>query len=147
MVTLRSILLVAHLIGLALGLGCATAKLALLLRSRADREFTPHYLQITRPITRFIVLGLILLTLSGIGWILLGLSITTVLAFKLILVGALWVLGPLIDNVFEPRFRKLASAAGEAASPEFLRAQRQYVAAEVTATGMFYIIVLMWVLS
>jgi hypothetical protein len=54
--------------------------------------------------------------------------------------------GPFIDNVVEPRFRKLAPVPGESASPAFLRVQRQYLAVEVIATAMFYVIVVMWVL-
>jgi hypothetical protein len=48
------------------------------------------------------------------------------------------VLGPVIDNVAEPRFRRLAPAAGERPSPEFVAAERVYVALEVTATLLFY---------
>lgn len=55
--------------------------------------------------------------------------ITMRLVLKLILVGAIWVLGPVIDNVVEPKFRKLAPAAGEAASPEFIRIQMLFLGA------------------
>lgn len=146
MVSLPSLLLLTHLVGLALGLGSATGKLVLLLKSRADHTFIPVYLKVARPLTRLIVVGMILLTASGAGWLLLGYGITKVLAAKLVLVGALWLLGPLIDNVVEPRFRKLAPAAGESASAAFLLAQRQYVAIEATATATFYVIVVLWVL-
>ena len=146
MVSLPSLLSLTHLIGLALGLGSATGKLALLFKSRADRTFIPVYLAVIKPLTRFIVLGMILLTASGAGWLLLGYAITKVLAIKLILVVALWLLGPFIDNVVEPRFRKLAPVTGEPASPAFLLAQRQYLAVEVIATATFYVIVVMWVL-
>ncbi|HEX7022799.1 MAG TPA: hypothetical protein VF171_08065, partial [Trueperaceae bacterium] len=88
MVSLPSLLSLTHLIGLALGLGSATGKLALLFKSRADRTFIPVYLAVIKPITRFIVLGMILLTASGAGWLLLGYAITKVLAVKLILVVA-----------------------------------------------------------
>jgi len=50
---------------------------------------------------------------------------------KLILVGAIWVLGPFIDNVVEPEFQRLAPATGEPASPEFIRVQKQYLALEI----------------
>jgi hypothetical protein len=107
----------------------------------------PVYVKVTKPITRQIVLGIILLTLSGIGWLLLAYPITMRLVLKLILVGAIWVLGPVIDNVVEPKFRKLAPAAGEAASPEFIRIQKQYLTLEAVATGLFYVIIMMWVLT
>jgi hypothetical protein len=69
------------------------------------------------------------------------------LVLKLIHVVAIWVLGPIIDNVVEPKFRKLAPAAGEVASPEFIRIQKQYLTLEVMATGLFYVIIMMWVLA
>lgn len=146
MVSLPALLSLTHLLGLALGLGSATGKLTLLLKSRADHTFIPVFLKVARPITRLIVAGMILLTVSGVGWLLLGYEITTVLAVKLILVVALWVLGPFIDNVVEPKFRRLAPQAGESASPAFLRVLRQYLVVEMTATGLFYVIVVMWVL-
>jgi hypothetical protein len=59
-------LLLVHLVGLAIGLGAATAKLVLLFRCRADAAFVPTYLAVVRPITRQIILGLVLLLLSGI---------------------------------------------------------------------------------
>ena len=54
MMSLRSILSLAHLIGLALAVGAASVKAALLLRSKADRAFLPTYLAVERPVTRLI---------------------------------------------------------------------------------------------
>lgn len=68
MLSLPFLLSLAHLIGLALGVGAATVKLILLLRCRADHALAPAYVKVAKPITRQIVLGIILLTLSGIGW-------------------------------------------------------------------------------
>ena len=146
MVSLPSLLSLAHLIGLALAVGSATAKLTLLLKCRTDQAFLPAYVAATKPLTRLIVLGLALLTLSGVGWLVLGYPFTTLLVVKLTLVGAIWVLGPLIDNVVEPKFRQLAPGPGEAASPAFVEIQRRYVLVEVIATGLFYVIIVIWVL-
>jgi hypothetical protein len=82
MLLLSSILSLTHLIGLALALGSATVKLVLLARCSADQAFVPVYLKVARPITRQIVLGLVLLTLSGIGWLLLAYAITWHLILK-----------------------------------------------------------------
>jgi hypothetical protein len=147
MVSLPSLLSLTHLIGLALGVGCATAKLTLLLRCKADHAFLPAYMAAARPVTRLIILGLALLTLSGVGWLLVGYQVTPLLVAKLALVGAIWVLGPIIDNVVEPKFQKLAPRSGESASPAFIRIQRRYLLLEVIATGLFYVIVVMWVLA
>jgi hypothetical protein len=144
MISVSSVLAVVHLIGLALGAGAATVKLVLLLRCSADRSFVPVYLEVARLITRQIIVGMGLLTLSGIGWLFLGYRLSPLLIVKLVLVGAIWVMGPFIDNVVEPRFRKLAPAPGEEASPAFVQARKQYAAVEAIATGLFYVIIVMW---
>lgn len=146
MTLLPSLLSLAHLIGLALGLGCATAKLTLLVRCDADPAFVPTYIAVARPVTRLLVLGVALLTLSGVGWLVIGYQLTPLLVVKLVLVGAIWVLGPVIDNVVEPQFQKLAPGPGESSSPAFIRILRRYLLLEVVATGLFYVIVVMWVL-
>ncbi|HSM07262.1 MAG TPA: hypothetical protein VK858_21725 [Longimicrobiales bacterium] len=147
MISLPAVLRVVHLLGVALGLGSATAKLTLLLRCRADHEFVTVFLEVTRLLTRQIVLGLVLLVVSGIGWILLGYPFTPLLVTKLVLVGAMFVMGPIIDNVVEPRFKELAPGTGEAPSPEFVRAQTRYLGLEMAATAMFYVIVVLWVMA
>lgn len=146
MVSMPDFLSVVHVLGLALALGSATAKLALLLRCRADTGLVPAFIAVARPITRVLITGMVLVTLSGIGWLLIGYAFTTLLIVKLVLVAAVWVLGPIIDNVAEPSFRKLAPKPGEPASPEFLVVMRRYLLLEVLATGLFYVIVLMWML-
>jgi hypothetical protein len=145
--SLPAILTIAHLVGLALALGAATVKLVLLLRCRADGELVQAFLKVARPITRLIVAGMILLALSGIGWLLVAYDLTPLLIVKLALFGSVFVLGPIIDNIAEPKFRTLAPAAGEPPSPEFLRARQQYVALEVAATLLFYVIVVLWVMA
>jgi len=137
---LPTFLSVAHLLGLALGLGAATVKLTLVLRCRTDLSFVPVYLQVTKTITRQIVIGIIILALSGVGWLFIGYEFSTLLIVKIILVVIMFVIGPVIDNVVEPKFRKLAPASNELPSPGFRKAQRQLLALEVTATALFYVI-------
>lgn len=146
MISLRSLLSLAHLTGLALAVGSASAKLMLLVRCRTDRALVPAYLAVARPVTRLIILGLALLTLSGVGWLLVGYRLSPLLVVKLVLVGAIWVLGPIIDHVAEPKFRELAPGPGESASTAFVRAQRRYLLLEALATGLFWVIIVMWVL-
>jgi hypothetical protein len=146
MLSLPSLLAFAHLIGLALGVGAATVKLALLFRCSADAAFVPVYAKVVRPVTTQIIIGQILMTLSGLGWLLVGHPFTPRLVVKLVLVAAVWVLGPMIDNAVEPGFLRLAPAAGESPSPAFVRIQRRYLTLEVLATGLFYLIIVIWVL-
>lgn len=146
MPSFASLLSLTHLIGLALGVGCATVKLTLLLKSMRDHAFLPAFISADKPITQLIILGLVLLTLSGVGWLLLGYPFTPLLVVKVVLVGAIWVLGPLIDNVVRPRFQQLAPGLGDSASPAFVQIQQRYVALEVIATGLFYVIIVIWIL-
>ena len=144
---LPALLTVVHLVGLALAMGSATVKLTLLLRCGADGDLVAVFIKIARPVTRLIILGMVLLTLSGVGWLLVAYDFTWLLGVKLALFGAVWVLGPVIDNVAEPKFRKLAPAAGTPASPEFMRARQYYLALEIAATFLFYAIVVLWVMA
>lgn len=141
---LLSLLTVGHLVGLALGVGAATVKLVLLLKCRQDTSFLKVYIEVGGTLTRQIIAGMILLTLSGIGFLVVGFPFTSRLAVKLFLVGVLWVLGPIIDNVLEPGFRTRAPEAGAPASPVFITARRRYVAVEILATSLFYLIIVIW---
>ena len=146
MISLPSLLTFVHLVGLALAVGAATAKLLLLIKCRSNSELVQVFIKVSKPITHLIIIGLILLTLSGIGWLLMGYSFTTLLIIKLVFVAAIWVLGPVIDNVIEPKFLKLAPAGGQQASSEFSSALNKYLGMEIIATGFFYIIIIIWVL-
>lgn len=72
MIALPTLLSLAHLIGLVLGVGAATVKLTLLLKCVADHAFMPGYATAARYMTHHIIAGLVVLTLSGIGLLLLG---------------------------------------------------------------------------
>lgn len=146
MISLSSVLLLAHLVGIALAVGAATVKLTLLLKSISDPTLLPAFVKIARPVTRLIIIGMILLALSGIGWLIDGYPFTFLLIVKIVLVAAIFALGPVIDNVIEPRFRELMPAPGEPVTPAFVQVRGRYIAAEVTATLLFYVIILIWVL-
>lgn len=135
---MSSFLLLLHLLGLALGVGAASVKLAMVVRSKRDPEFVQAFLESRKLITKFIVLGLVLLTASGIVWLLQGYSWSPTLIAKVVIVGLLWVIGPVIDNAVEPMFERLAPSGGEVPSQEFLKAQRVHLACEVTATALMY---------
>jgi len=145
--SVSSFLSLAHVVGFTLAVGAATVKSALLLKCLADDRFVPVFIKVSRLITRQIVFGLVLLTLSGIVWLLRGYPLTPLLAVKLVLVTAVWVLGPIIDKVAEPKFERLAPTHGEPASTAFIRARKHYFTLEVTATLLFYVVILIWVLN
>jgi hypothetical protein len=146
MPSISTLLFFMHLVGFALAVGAATTKLGLLLLSRKDIGFAQLYVRISRPVTRYIITGIAVLTLSGIGWVLTGYPLTGKLIVKLVLVLAVWIMGPVIDNVVEPQFNKCVAEANGAVTDEFLRVHKRYMSVEILATGLFYGIIIVWVL-
>lgn len=146
MTLLPPLLKLLHLFGFSLAVGAATVKVVLLLRSQKDASLLPAYFAVARPVTKLIITGMVLLALSGVGWLVVAYDLTTLLTVKIALFLSVFILGPIIDNVAEPTFKRLAPAVGEAASPEFRRARTRYVTLEFVATGLFYTIVVLWVL-
>jgi hypothetical protein len=146
MIILSKILMIVHVIGLVLAGGSATIKLLLLLKCNADYKFFPVYFKIAPLITRLIIAGMILLTLSGIAWIIIGYSFEPLLIFKIGLVGLIWILGPIIDNVAEPKLKKLIPLQGQVSTPAFIHIQRQHLLLEITATVLMYAVTVTGVL-
>ena len=142
---LVSLLPVVHFIGLGLAVGAASVKVVLLLKCKSNSAMIPVYLKVVRPITQVLITGIILLTLSGIVWLIDGYPFSTELIVKIVLVALVWILGPIIDNVVEPKFKQLAPASDQSASVEFLAIMKKYLALEIFATALFYMIIIYWV--
>jgi hypothetical protein len=135
-----------HLIALSLAVGAATAKNILLFRCRKDSAFVPTYLQVEGPITKQIIAGQVLLTLTGIVYALvLGYAFTPRLIVKVALLASLWVLGPTMDHVLAPKLRRAAPVPGQGATLEFRQALDRYLFWDVAASGLFYAIIVFWV--
>jgi len=145
MLQASTVLSVVHVTGLALGMGAATVKFGVVARSREPR-IARAFLELSRSMTQPIVLGMVLLTLSGIGWMIVGYPMSRELGLKFAPVAALWVLGPWIDKQVEPRFAHAVAATGDSVSPAFAMAHRRFLVIEGVATGLFYLIVLGWML-
>jgi hypothetical protein len=133
---MREAILVVHLVGLALALGAAAVKISLLLACRVNPALSTAYVRVARPITRLIVTGMVLLTLSGAAWLVLGRPFTPWLVAKIGLVAAVWMLGPVIDKVVEPAFVRVVAAAGATSTADLVRTRRRYLALELVATGL-----------
>ena len=146
MYTVSHYLLLVHLIGVALALGAATIKLNLVYKGSIHPELFSSYFRLVKPITRLLILGMILLTLSGIGFIIIGTSLSTLLIIKMVLVLFMWILGPVIDNVFEPRLHKLVMDQANVMSASFVHAQKQYLLIEIFATAIIYVITIIGVI-
>ncbi len=140
-----ALLTVVHLIGLALAMGAATAKLVLVFKCQTDHTLVNVHIRIAKLITRQIMLGMALLILSGVVWLVLGYPFTLLLAVKLLLVTLVIASGAFIDKV-EQRVEALAPRPGVPSSPEFVTVLKRYLALEGTATLLFYAITVIWVL-
>lgn len=139
MINFSVILAFIHLLGLSLAAGSATVKILLLLRCNKNHGFFPVYFQVTKLVTKLIIAGMILLTLSGIAWIIRGYAFEPLLIFKLVVVAGIWIIGPVIDNVAEPKLKKYYPLPDHGSSPEFIRAQKQHLSLEIVATIMMYV--------
>jgi hypothetical protein len=135
---MNSLLPVVHLLGLALATGAATVKAAMAFRALREPDFVRNFLSSRKLVAKFIILGLILVTVSGIAWIVQGYPWSALLIAKVVIVVLMWVVGPIIDNVLEPRLEKLAPAGGQAPSSEFAAQQRTHLGAEIAATILMY---------
>lgn len=125
MVSTYSIVSLIHDFGLAFGVGGVTVNLALMMKSRSDREFAPIFMKASEPIARLVFLGLSLLTLSGIGFFVLGYPEEQMLLVKHILVAVLWVIGSLMMFSYQPKLAKLAPKPGQPPTPEFFSIQKR----------------------
>ncbi|HET6765876.1 MAG TPA: hypothetical protein VFH08_00710 [Chitinophagaceae bacterium] len=146
MILLSEILMIVHVIGLVLAAGSTTVKLVLLFKCNADYKFFPVYFRVAPLITRLIITGMILLTLSGIAWIIIGYSLEPLLIIKIVVVAFIWILGPVIDNVAEPKLKKSALLTEQIPTPDFARIQKQHLLLEIAATVLMYAAVIIGVL-
>lgn len=146
MLILSKILMIVHVIGLVLAAGSAIIKLILLFKCKADYKFFPAYFQVAPLITRLIISGMILLTLSGIAWIIIGYSLEPLLILKIVLVAFIWILGPIIDNVAEPKLKKMALVPEQTLTADFAQIQKQHLVLEIAATVLMYAVVIVGVL-
>jgi len=92
------------------------------------------------------MIGLILLTLSGIGCVILGTAFTPLFIARLALLVILWLLGLFIDNVIEHKFEKHAPVEDESMTSGFARIQKQHLAIKALTTLVFYVITIAGVL-
>lgn len=146
MLILSEILYIVHVIALVLAAGSATIKLLLLFKCKADYRFFNVYFQVAPLITRLIIMGMIFLTLSGIAWIIIGYSLEPLLILKIVLVAGIWVLGPVIDNIAEPKLKKYFPLHQQAPAAEFNLAQNKHLQLEIAATLLMYAALIIGVL-
>ena len=142
---LRTLFILVHTFGLAFGLGGVTINVALMIKARFDKELASVMSKVSKIIGPLIFLGLVLLTISGIGFMRLGYLLTRTLAVKHILIVALWIEGPLIFY-FTSKLEKLSPKLSEPPSPKFLSTRRKMQALAAVGLVLWYTITFLAVL-
>ena len=143
---LSEILYVVHVIALSLAAGTAFVKLLLVFRCKKDHTFYTDYFKLAPLLSKLIITGMILLTLSGIAWILTGYSLAWLLILKIIIVAGIWVIGPIIDSKAEPKVKRLYPSPGAEPSAAFTHVQEQHLLLEIIATILMYAALIIGVL-
>ena len=108
--------------------------------------FYTDYFKLAPLLSKLIITGMILLTLSGIAWIIIGYSLELLLILKIIIVAGIWIIGPIIDSRAEPKVKRLYPSPGAEPSAEFTRSQQQHLLLEIIATAMMYAALIIGVL-
>ena len=146
MLLLSEILYIVHVIALSLAAGTAVVKLLLVVKCKKDYTFYTVYFGLAPLLSKLIISGMVLLTLSGITWIIIGYSMEWLLILKIIIVAGIWIIGPVIDNRAEPRVKKLLPPPGAEPSAEFIHVQQQHLQLEIIATVLMYAALIIGVL-
>ena len=142
---LRTLFIFVHTVGLAFGLGGVTINVVLMIKARFDKELASTIIKVSKTIGPLIFLGLVLLTISGIGFMRLGYPLTRTLAVKHILVVALWIEGPLIFYLTS-KLAKLSPTPSEPPSLKFLSTRRMMQALAAAGLILWYTITVLGVL-
>lgn len=132
-----------HLFGLAFGVGAVTVNLILMMKSRSNKEFAPVFMKASKSIATLVFLGLILLTLSGIGFAALGYPEKQLLLVKHVLIAVLWGNGLFVVFSLSPKLTKLAPKPGQPPTQEFLSIQRQVQVMGILGIILWYTITVM----
>lgn len=140
------ILYVVHVIALSLAAGAAIVKMLLVFRCKKNYRFYNDYFKLAPMLSKLIIAGMVLLTVSGIAWIFTGYSVNSLLIIKIVLVAGIWVLGPLIDGYAEPKIKKFLPFSEQAPAQEFFPAQKLHLRLEVVATILMYAVLIIGVL-
>lgn len=110
----NNILVIIHLIGLALGVGGATASDFFFFKSIRDKKITTSEFSFLHAASRLVWAGLIILFLSGVGFIVMNqlqfpgsaLLYTEKMKVKLMIVGLIFLNGLIMHLFFFPFMKK-----------------------------------------
>ena len=133
-----------HFIGLAFGLGGATVASLISAKAEKDKEVSSAFIKIMPPISKLIMLGLILLIVSGIAiTFLVTWPINYVnLIIKHVLVILIVVIG-IITGVKSKKIMKLVPKKGGQISLNFMKAKHQIKVLSIINLILWYAVTLL----
>jgi len=147
--TLEIMIRIFHLIGLCWGVGGATLGLLLMVISERNPEMKPHVAKILPTNTRLIMLGIILLGISGVALqLVIGgnyYSAHWILGLKHVVAAVLLTIGILMAAKIGPKMQRLAPKGGPP-SGEFLKTKKLAMILGITNTILWYVIVILSVI-
>ena len=147
--TLELMLRIIHLIGLSWGVGGATLGLLLMVISERNPEMKPHVSKILPTITRLIMVGIILLGISGVVLqLVIGgnyYSEHWILGLKHVVAAVLLIIGILMAAKVGPKMQRLAPKGGPP-SKEFLKTKKLAMIGGITNTILWYVLVILSVI-
>lgn len=146
MITLHTILLIGHIIGVALGVGGATMSDVLFLTSISDRRFDKSELRLLKIASKVVTGGLVLLAITGIGFFFVGTETSPRFWAKFTIVMIAALNGNIMHTLLFPLFEKCATERTNLLATDFTRyAPLMVTAGTVSAISWYTALILgMW---
>lgn len=146
MLTMKTFLLIAHVVGVALGVGGATMSDVLFLTSISDRRIDRSELKLLKIASKVVVGGLILLCISGLGFFFVGTVPTPRFWAKFTIVLIATLNGNIMHRYLFPIFEQCVRDRVHLLSAEFVQhAPIMVTAGAVSAISWYTALILgMW---
>lgn len=140
---LHTFLLIGHIVGVAIGAGGATMSDALFVTSIGDNRIDRSELRLLKMASKIVVAGLVLLTITGIGFLLTGSPTSPRFWAKMTIVLIASINGFVMHNVLFPIFEQCARDGTAISSAQFTRyAPHLVIAGPVSAISWYSAIIL-----
>ena len=140
---LHTFLIIGHIVGVAIGAGGATMSDVLFVTSIADNRIDRSELRLLKIASKVVVIGLLLLTVTGLGFLLTGSPTSPRFWAKMTIVLIAAVNGFVMHRLLFPLFERCARERTAIGSAEFTRyTPLLVVAGPVSAISWYAAIVL-----
>ena len=136
---MNTFLLIAHLIGIVIGVGGATIGDLIVLHSISDNRFDLSEFRIFKLISSIVIVGLLLLVGSGVGLILTGAPTSPRFWAKMTVIGVLCINGILLHTVIFPKIKQCVYEEWAIFSDKTMKNAPLFLAIGVTSTFCWYV--------